>query len=149
MSESRIDAVEILPNMWLGNIYAALNVEFLKDNKISCIINCTDSCPFTEDITCKKIRIPIKDNGKEEEIHKMYTVLDKATTLVYDLLHKHRILIHCYAGKQRSVAVVLAFLMKYANFTLQEAIDVLRKKKSRIGINFSQALVLYQLDLLA
>ncbi len=141
------DAVEILPNMWLGNISAALNIDFLKSNKITCIINCTDTCPFVE-YDIKKIRIPIKDNGTEEEIFKMYTVLDKATTLIYELLHKYPILIHCYAGRQRSVSVVLAFLMKYARFTLQEAIDALRKKKPKIGINFSHALVRYQLDLM-
>ena len=147
MSNSRIDAVEILPNMWLGNIYSALSIDFVKDNKITCIINCTDLFPFA-DYNIKKIRIPVKDNGTAVEIHKMYTVLDTAVSLIYDLLHKYRILIHCYAGKQRSVAIVLGFLMKYANFTLQEAIDALRKKKPRIGINFSQALVLYQLDLM-
>jgi hypothetical protein len=143
------NVTEIIPNLWVGDIDAALSLDFIKRNKISCIVNCTDSCPFIDEglIRVKKIRIPIRDNGRDTEIQKMYSVLDKAVTHIYGLLRKHRILVHCLAGRQRSVAIILAFLMKYAGFTLQEAIDSVRKKKAKIGINFSQALVQYQMDL--
>ena len=143
------NAVEIIPNLWLGNIHSATSADFMETHKISCIINCTKNREFgdLQGQVIKKIRIPIKDNGKDEEINKLYGVLDTSADLLYKLLPHHRILIHCYAGRQRSVSIVLAFLMKYGKFNLQEAIDVLQSKKTDIGINFSKALVRYQLDL--
>lgn len=140
-------ATEILPNLWLGNINAATDSDFLLSNRISCVINCTHNRPFP-DINCKKIRVPVKDNGKEEEMDYFYSIMDKVVTMLYGLLHGHRVLVYCYAGRQRSVAVVLAFLMKYCHFTLQEAIDTLRtKREDIIGINFTKTLVQYQLYL--
>ena len=96
----------------------------------------------------KRIRISVKDNGEKSEIYKMYSILDKGADVIYHMLPKYVILVHCHAGRQRSASIILAFLMKYCVFTLQESIDTLQSKRSNIvGINFSQALSQYQIDL--
>jgi dual specificity phosphatase 12 len=138
--------VEIIPGLWLGDLRTALDVEFLANNRIGCVINCTDSCPFA-DYSALSIRIPLRDNGKESEMQRMYEIMDRVVTMIYKLLPQHRVLVHCYAGRQRSVAVILGFIMKYAQYNLQESIDVLRSKKPDIGINFSPALSQYYMDL--
>lgn len=140
-------AVEILPNLWLGNLQSALSYEFIQGHCITCVINCTEDCPFIDLPGLKKIRVPLRDTGSTQAMKNMYLLLDRSATAIYRLLPKFRILIHCYAGRQRSVSIILAFLMKYAGFSLQEALDTLRSKKPQIGINFSKALVQYQLDL--
>jgi len=139
---------EIIPNLWLGDINSA-DDKFIIDNKITCIINCTETLPFSNIRHIKnRIRVPIKDNLEGDEIFKMYTLLDKGANLIDKLIRNNIILIHCYAGKQRSVAIVLAYLMKYGNFKLQEALDTLKTKRIIAhGLHFSKALIQYQQDL--
>ena len=141
-------AVEILPNLWLGNIRDALNQDFLHRKKITCVVNCTVKYPFYTSDKIRKIRIPVRDTGKEPEFYKMYVALPSAVDKIYELLDSERILIHCYAGKQRSVAVILAFIMKHCKYPLDYALHTLRAKWPCVGrLNFTKSLVMYQSDL--
>lgn len=144
---NRTCATEILPGLWLGNIESSVDIDFLQNENITCIINCTNTFPFP-DIAVRKIRVPVLDNGAPSEIYKMYTLLDRGAIVINALLPRCNILVHCQAGKQRSVAILLAYLMKYCRFTLPEAVAVLKsKRKLADNINFSRALAQYQVDL--
>lgn len=124
-------AAEILPNLWLGNIKASRNKEFLHRNKINCIINCTKNYDF--DATAilpntKKIRLPISDTGTPEASSALLALLNRTVTYIHNqLINGDRILVHCYAGKQRSVAVIVAYIMKYAGLPMECALDVVNK----------------------
>jgi protein-tyrosine phosphatase len=79
----------------------------------------------------------------------MYCILDKAVTLIRRLLaNRYRILIHCQAGQQRSVAIVLAFIIKYTGMNLTTAQELLRTKwEDANGSNFFKALGQYETDI--
>ena len=145
-------ANEIYPNLWLGDIHSATNVRFLKEKGINCIINCTESLPFPNlPQIIKKYRVAVKDNLQPDQIYKLYTYLDVTVTKMYNLLKKgNKILVHCHARKQRSVAIIIAFLMKYAQLSKEESILLLRTKRDIAGlpvINFDKALAQYESDL--
>jgi dual specificity phosphatase 12 len=136
-------ATEIIPNMWLGDIRSALDTDFLKDNNITTIINCTVKYPFP-DIAVNKIRVAVRDRGKQEDYDTMYAYLEHVVPLIYQLMDEgHRVLIHCYAGCHRSVCLVLGFLVKYSKLTLHESIDTLQSKWPRMGLNFSSSISKY------
>lgn len=139
---------EIIPGLWLGKWQNSQDIDFLEEESINCIINCTNSFKFP-DINVRKIRVPILDNGKNTEVYKMYCMLDKAVTLIRRLLaNRYRILIHCQAGQQRSVAIVLAFIIKYTGMNLIKAQEMLRTKwQDADGTNFFKALEQYESDL--
>lgn len=103
----------ILPNLWLSDANTALDTEFLKENNIDVIINCTPTVPFA--VTDKKIelfRIPVNDSLLEKDFLLMedYFGLILPYLLQKYITEKKKILIHCFAGKQRSAIVVAAFL---------------------------------------
>jgi protein-tyrosine phosphatase len=80
----------------------------------------------------------------------MYCILDKAVTLIRRLLAngKYKILIHCQAGQQRSVAVILAFIIKYTDVDLLTAQELLKTKWPEAnGSNFLKALEQYSDDM--
>ena len=139
---------EIIPGLWLGKWTNSQDIDFLEKEDINCIINCTNTFKFPN-IKVRKIRIPVLDNRDEAEIYKMYCMLDKAVTLIRRLLAgRYRILIHCQAGQQRSVAIVLAFIIKYTDMNLETAQEMLRTKwEDADGSNFLGALKQYALDL--
>ena len=137
-------AVEIIPNLWIGDIRSIQDPLFLSKTRFTVIINCTTKYNFP-DIKTINIRVPVRDRGINEDFDMMYEYLVKTVPKIYDLLESgERILIHCYAGRHRSVALVSAFLMKYGKLTLEEVINTLQSKWKRIGFNFKSSLERYE-----
>ena len=142
------NATEILPGLWLGDIKSSLDATFLNDKQIRCIINCTDRHPFIDDPSIEiKYRLPVKDNNDIHEIEKFYHLLNEVVDLIKINIRSYNILVHCYAGKQRSAAVILAYLIKYGQMNLQSAINALKSKKPDVldpQFNFDIALQAYE-----
>jgi protein-tyrosine phosphatase len=110
---------EIIPGLWLGNYKAAIDKEFLKNNNINFVLNCTPNMPLYNQIytpselnNVETYRIPVNDSLLERD----FILMEKYFKIVIPLLlkkytlEKRRILIHCHAGKQRSAIVVAALL---------------------------------------
>lgn len=139
--------VEILPGIWLGDEASAFDQEFISLKNIECIINCSVDIGFLDnDMIKKKIRLSIRDNLTADEIHKMYTHLHQTVDFIHEQIKNHNILIHCKVGIQRSATVIVAYLIKYADMQLKEAINAVKTKKPDIfrkGCNFEPALELY------
>jgi protein tyrosine phosphatase len=101
----------IIPRLWLGNKGASMDSEFLKKNNITVVFNCTKDLPFHSSII-KRYRVPVDDNLEPVEINNMRVW---APEIVYKVLREYRaghtILVHCFAGMQRSAAVVAMTLI--------------------------------------
>lgn len=114
--------------LWLGNYKAALDLDFLVENDISVVINCSPDIPFIYEILdtdslCQKdqnhcklkfletFRIPVFDSLLPNDIALMEQYF--STVLPYILTRlslKQNVLVHCWAGRQRSAIVVAAIL---------------------------------------
>lgn len=134
---------EILPNLWLGSIIIAKNNEFFQDHDIDIVINCSTDIPFYSNYT-KNIRVKVNDNEEESEINKMTQYLNVMSDFICKNLQLHKkILVHCYAGKQRSATIIAAYLMKYASMKLDDAIASIKSKRPNAfspKANFQQSL---------
>lgn len=143
-------ATEILPNLWISSILTIKNNQFYDINNIKCVINCSKEIPFFSENTLN-IRIPVADNLKPAEVDRLYLYMDKATEIIHSHFKKYQgVLVHCYAGKQRSASIITAYLMKYGNMSLEQAIYAIKSK--RIGVftpnnNFKNALVKFYTQL--
>lgn len=107
--------------LWLGNYKSALDIEFIKQNNISVIVNCSVDLPYIYDIIdvnshglskLETFRIPVYDSLLDHDIYIMeqyyHTVIP---FIIKKLLKEHKnILVHCHAGAQRSASVVAAVL---------------------------------------
>lgn len=144
---------EILPGLYLGSIIQGDTTTLALNNAgITCIINCTKDHPFPPGESYLKERIAVLDPDvclhKEEALYAMYVTLDYAADLIYNMRLTHRTLVHCYAGRQRSVCVICAYLMKYALYNHNEALIALRAKSPNAsGDAFTEALQRYEVDL--
>jgi len=125
-----IPAHEILPGIWLGNVYASKDTFWQKQNKISAIINCTKDLPFSS-TDLSLYRIPVHDNLEREEIRNLelwsFEIVYKISNEVKKGNH---ILIHCAAGMQRSAACLAMYLIAITRCTTDEAITFIRNKRS-------------------
>lgn len=140
------DAHLILPGLWLGNGKASMNDEFLKKNSITVVFNCTKDLPFHHSIK-KRYRVPVNDNLKQEEIRNMELW---SFEIIYKLSKEHKknnVLVHCYAGMQRSAAVVAMYLIATQRMKKDDAIQYIRDKRSiafRPYVNFDKSIQGFQ-----
>jgi predicted protein tyrosine phosphatase len=135
----------ILPRLWLGSKKAAHDTDFLRTQKISMIVNCTKDIEFAEARGVQiRMRVPVDDNLEAKEIQNMARW---SPEIVYKVIHAynqgHTILIHCYAGVQRSAAVVAMTLIALRQMTSDSAIKFIRACRPIAffpAVNFLQAI---------
>ena len=81
------NVTKIIDGLWLGNYQISQNKNFIKQNNISVIINCTKDLPFLTGVKEIKYmyRIPIDDNLQNSEIYEM----SKFLTIILPIINSH------------------------------------------------------------
>jgi len=117
-------------------------------DNFSMIVNCTtdDMIRFPKNCT-NCIRIPVHDDP--DECNKMISLIDSTQVLAKmheSILEKKPVLVHCFAGQQRSCAIVALYLIRYHTMTPDQAIAHIKRKR-RIAffgqVNFAAAIVYF------
>jgi protein tyrosine phosphatase len=138
-------ATQIMPGLWLGNIYDAHNRQFLRRNRINVIVNCTRDLPFIKMANIHKYRVPVHDNLKPGEIRSMSALIPNVLPVIrHHHLTGDHILIHCAAGVQRSAIITLSYLYKYYIRNPAKAYRYLRQRRAIVfwpSMNFRQSFV--------
>lgn len=138
---------EIISGLWLGDKNSSHNTDFLTDKKIKCIINCSCDLPFINDSSIIKKRIPVNDDLSFEANKIILKYLNKCLEFIHEnILNNKNILVHCYAGKQRSATIILCYLIKYGKINKNIGVQLIQSKRQEAftpGINFEYAINLY------
>lgn len=154
---------KIMSRLYLGNCQAAKNAEFFKDKKIKAVLNCSKDLPNT--FSGKKdkngveeveyMRIPIDDSLKPIDTKKCYEFMPGIVEFIHKhvVLQKQNILVHCYAGRQRSGISVAVYLVAKHNMTPTQACKFIMDRRKEafhfgLSLNFEDALVKYHKKLL-
>jgi hypothetical protein len=123
-------ANEIIPGLWLGNVKASMDEDFIKSNNIQVVFNCTKNLPFSPNIPIK-YRIPVDDNLEEEEIRNMELWSSEiAFRIISEYKNNRKILVHCMAGMQRSAASVAFMLIAYLKIHALDAMKMIKEKRN-------------------
>lgn len=127
---------EILSGLWIGDLGDSLNKNFIKDNMIHILINCTTTYGFIDTIETKKIRVPISDNLTPEK-DQLLIMQNKEKILDYILrnIEKYNILIFCYDGLKISPLIVSLFLIKYGGISKDDVRNILRSKNKNVCLD--------------
>lgn len=149
----------IMNRIYLGNIEAAKDKKFFKEKNIKAVLNCTKERDIPNYFSNKKdieyIRIPVDDSLLEKDFELMY----KYMPCIVEFIHKHadisknNILIHCWAGRQRSAIAVAAYLIDKHEMTPHEACKLILEKRPEAfffgeSLNFKKSLEKYYKDVL-
>lgn len=122
------DADQIIPNLWLGNYKAALDLNFLLTHKIKYIVNITVDvpCPYKH---INYAHLPIRDLvacNNQSMIHEIDQLVD---FIHHGLTHHVGVLVHCKEGHHRSASIVMAFLMKYGSLCYDHSQEYVKSKR--------------------
>jgi dual specificity phosphatase 12 len=127
--EAGANANEIIPRLWLGNAKASMDEDFIRQKNITVVFNCTKNLPFSPIIPIK-YRICIDDNLEEEEIRNMELWSSEiAFKIMTEYIEGKTILVHCFAGMQRSAASVAFFLISYLKIRALDAMKMIKEKR--------------------
>ena len=168
---SRNNADEIIPRLWLGNVRASQDEDFIQREKIDVIFNCTKDLPFLYEerrslttmkdlpflieerrsLTMpKQYRVPVDDNLQEEEIRNIELWSPEIAHKLLTLYNKgHTILVHCYAGMQRSAACVAILLIALKHMKAEDAMNYIRSRRPvafQPRANFGRAIAFFERD---
>lgn len=138
---------EIITNLFIGSM---LSLQF--NDKFSMIVNCTEDEMIKFPANCKNcIRIPIEDDPIECSNLLNFIietkVLEKINT---SIINNELVLVHCFAGRQRSCALVACYLIKYHKMTPTTAINFIIDKRRVAffgGITFISAIVSFYYEI--
>lgn len=128
--------VQILPNLYLGCARDSANLESLARLGIRYILNVTPNLPnlFEKNGDFHYKQIPISDHWSQN----LSQFFPEAIAFIDEALSQNcGVLVHCLAGVSRSVTVTVAYLMQKLHLSLNDAYDLVKRKKSTISPNFN------------
>ena len=127
---------EILSGLWIGDLNDSFNKDFITDNMINILINCTESYGYIDTIETKKIRIPISDNLTPEK-DQILIKQNKEQILdyIFKNIENYNILIFCYDGLKISPLIIALFLIKYGGVNKDDVRNIMRSKNSKICLD--------------
>ena len=119
--------------LYLGSFSNACDVNELKFNGISNILNCAIECHNTKlPDNIKEMHLKIKDNEKFSIIG----FLEQGTEYINKCkLGGCKLLVHCKFGISRSASFIIAYMIKYNNFTVDDALTFVKQKRNQVKPN--------------
>ena len=121
---------EIIPNLYLGSI-KALGTYECKALDYYMIVDLIKHTFLLEKPNTKiYINLPVHDSP--DECNTLLSLLRETQVLekMHFVLQQNKpVLVHCFAGMQRSCALVACYLIKYNKMSADEAIDYIKSKR--------------------
>ena len=143
---------KIMNRLYLGNFQAAKDKDFFKKKRIRAVLNCSRDIPnhFASNRDVEYMRIPVEDSLKQKD----YDLMFEYMPVIVAFIHKHinvqvnNILVHCWAGRQRSAIAVAVYLVDKYGLEPKEACKIVMEKRPEAfhfgkSLNFDQALNKY------
>lgn len=140
---------KITNNIYLGN-YKSSKRKIIDMEKFDVIVNCTATLPFHHNKTYNH-RLRVHDNLTTISNIELFQNIMRILPIIHNHVKNNRkILIHCKAGMQRSVTLVVAYLVKYHKLNIEQAKSYVKSKRSvayMTGSNFNLCLVMLDKNL--
>ena len=130
---------EILSGLWIGNIDMMYNKQFIQDNNIQIIINCTTNYQC-KDTTITNIRIPLVED-LYANINTLRTNKGKILSYIKTELENNNILICCYDGQTLSPFIISLYLLTYGDISKDQVKQICRSKNTELSMDFDLQLL--------
>ncbi len=126
---------ELLSGIWIGDVEILLNKQFIKDNDITIILNCTQTFAFPDIEDIQKIRLPFSPTfDSENDIRCLQKNIPKICDFIKKNMNEHNFLICCYEGKIISPLIVALFISYNTTISKKSIYDILLTKNKDLRL---------------
>ncbi|KAI3935120.1 hypothetical protein MKW92_051449 [Papaver armeniacum] len=123
---------EIEEGLYLGSLGAAHNKDGLKSKNVTHVLTVANMLapPHPNDFIYKKIDVTDRE-GTDLTRHfaECFDFIDEAKT------KGGGVLVHCFAGKSRSVTIIVAYLMQKRRLSLSQALEHVTSRRPKASPN--------------
>ena len=125
----------ILPGLVLGSIDGLYSKTLTEFKQLDAVVSVTplDETPIPSKYKQCNSRYPISFKMPTDEIVQIVkTVVEQLDEM---LKNKKTVYIHCYEGVSRSAICVMYYLVKYHNYTKQDAFEFVKQQRPNVSPN--------------
>ncbi len=134
-------ANELLSGLWIGDTDILNSKQFMKDNQIDIILNCTQIFDFPDLDNLQKIRLPFSnDKNSDTDLMLLRQNKDKILSFINDNIDNKNILIVCYDGKSISPFLVFLYIAEYSKIDKRSIYNIMLTKDSNLSSWFDLSL---------
>ena len=131
---------ELISGLWIGDTDILNSKQFMDENKIDIILNCTQLFDFP-DLDLQKIRLPFSNNkNSDTDLMLLRQNKDKILSFINDNIDTKNILIVCYDGKSISPFLVALYIAEYSKIDKKSIYDILLTKDSNLSLWYDLSL---------
>ncbi|XP_077248101.1 dual specificity protein phosphatase 1-like isoform X2 [Tasmannia lanceolata] len=123
---------QIEEGLFLGSVGVACNKVALKSLNVTHILTVAKSLDpaYPNDFIYKKIEVfDTPDTNLKQHFDECFNFIEEGKQ------NGGGVLVHCFAGRSRSVTIIVAYLMKKHRMSLSQALDLVRSKRPQISPN--------------
>ena len=128
------DSTLIVDQLYLGNSCNARNYYELENNKVGLIINSSPCISNYFQNEFEYYNVKVEDIlGADILCH-----LDNTVTKMHEFIENNpqkSVFVHCFMGSSRSATIIIAYLMKYHNYNLRDALNFVKEKREVVNLN--------------
>ena len=132
----------IKDNIYIGNVYDAYDIETLKKLNINNVISAVIGFDNIYNSDINHLSLTLIDNESQDIIR----YFEISNHFIDNIVEKKEVLlIHCIAGRSRSVTLLLAYLIYKYKYSVDEALQLVKEKRDIIepNANFIKQLHIY------
>ena len=126
-------------SLYLGNKVVANDNKLLHKLNITAIVNLGGPNMFEDEFTYHKITV------SDKETSDIYQYMPDSVSFIDEHIQQGAVLIHCKGGMNRSPAITIAYIMKFAKMTMTESMTFTKFRRNCINsTRFEKDLLKYQ-----
>lgn len=126
------NATPITDNILISDLTTALNIDVLKSEGISHIVNLVLGIDSIYPDCFTYLNIPARDIENQD----ISQYLDQSLNFIRNAIEcDGKVLVHCSCGVSRSASIVIAYLIKYHQMNYQEAYVYIKQKRPIVEPN--------------
>jgi len=131
---------EILSGLWIGSTETLNSKNFIQDNHITIILNCTQLFDFP-DLSVQKVRLPFSSNtNSDTDLSLLRQNKQQIIQFIDDNIDDHNILICCYDGKSISPFIVALYIAEFSKINRSSIYNILLTKDSSLSLWYDLSL---------
>ena len=133
-------ANELISGLWVANTDILNSKQFMTDNQIDIILNCTQLFDFP-DLDIQKVRLPFSnDKNSDTDLMLLRQNKDKILSFIHDNINDKNILIVCYDGKSISPFLVYLYIAEYSKIDKRSIYNIMLTKDSDLSLWYDLSL---------